>query len=127
MNYLKQPRTKKTYKEKSFSPKTIEAAMKRDKESCRICGVCFGLDPLHHIFFRSELYSDIINKLPNASVICSKCHQAITNPTKDNKGREYDKQLKGEAIREFIAAGTDKSEVAKLQQIYRGKGYGLYV
>lgn len=127
MDYLKKQRTKKTYKQKSFSPTTIEQAMARDLESCRICGVCVNLDAPHHIFARSELYNDIINRVENCAIICRICHNAITNPTESNKGKEYDKQLKQESIKEFKENGVSDEELRILIAAYRSKYGALHM
>jgi len=125
MNYLKQPRTKKTRSDKSFPPDVVEAIFKRDKGACTICGSCINLE-VHpnHIFRRSELYRDIINWKENGHIICRNCHIAVTNPTPDNGGKEMDKQLKRQSI-EWFRKNRDITEddMRTLEALYRAR-YG---
>lgn len=124
-HYLKSPRKKKTRSDKSFPPEVVEASYKRDKGACVCCGSCIGLEiHPHHIFYRSELYRDIINWKENAATICQRCHAAVTNKTPDNGGKEKDKQLKRQSI-EWFRKNRDTSEddMRTLEALYRAR-YG---
>jgi 5-methylcytosine-specific restriction endonuclease McrA len=118
-------RTKKTYQQKSFSQE-VKQSVYDEFPCCWVCGASNAWE-FHHVFYRSELYRDIINWKENCALLCSKCHNAITNKTKENNGQEYDKLLKQKAIEAFAANERCTNEdIAVLKKIYRER-HGLYV
>ena len=124
-HYLKSPRKKKTKSDKSFPPEVVEAIYRRDKGACTICGSCINLESHpHHVFYRSELYRDIINWKENAVTICTCCHNTVTNKTPDNRGKEMDKQLKRQSIEWFKKnKNTTEDDIKTLTALYRAR-YG---
>ena len=124
-HYLKSSRKKKTKSDKSFPKEVVEAIYRRDKGACTICGSCINLEAHpHHVFYRSELYRDIINWKENGVTICTRCHASITNKTPDNGGKEMDKQLKRQSIKWFKKnKNTTDEDIKTLTALYRAR-YG---
>jgi 5-methylcytosine-specific restriction endonuclease McrA len=110
---------------KNFSEKTKETIFERDNYCCVLCGSCINIEKVpHHVFYRSELHREIVKDPSNGVCICISCHEAVTNKTPDNGGKEKDKQLKRQSIEWFRKnRDTSADDMRTLEALYRAR-YG---
>jgi 5-methylcytosine-specific restriction endonuclease McrA len=118
-HFLKEVRSKKTYLQKSFSKETKLFVIERDKV-CRVCGRPPAIPQFHHIYFRSQLFNDIINWAENCAYLCYGCHEGVTNRIGDYWSG-VDEKLKAESLEMYRKNKlTPVDAMSTLESIFRG-------